>query len=79
MSCLRETPLSLWLREERRKKDDLYEPQRPNRYRLAKLSMSDSLPEWERNFVATLIKARKLSRKEQRFFDALWANHGRPA
>jgi hypothetical protein len=79
MSVLYEPPLLRWLRverarEQRRKQaatTDRGDRFRPNRFRLARLTVSDRLTPEERDFVATLVRARTLSPEQTRRFDEI--------
>lgn len=81
MAILRETPLARWVREQRRKQItqaetvDRGDQHRPNFFRLAKLSMSQTLTSEERDFVATLVRSRTLSPSQEHRFNELWAKY----
>lgn len=51
------------------------ERQRSNAFRLARLAMCDGLTHWERGFVASVAKQKKVSPKQQQIIDRLCADY----
>ena len=51
------------------------ERQKLNAFRLAKLAMCDGLTNWERGFVASVSKQKKVSPKQQQIIDRLCATY----